>query len=118
RAGQLVFTRMSIQAPNELYSYAWKDTQYCKSANSATGCPYAKSITRVNDPILSQVQMPPLEYFWFPGANGDKVQGFLVKPLNFDASKKYPLKFIVHGGPEVPEGDMWSYRWNPELFAA
>ena len=62
--------------------------------------------------------MPPLESFWFPGNNGDKVQGFLVKPPNFDASKKYPLKFIVHGGPQVPEGDMWSYRWNPELFAA
>ena len=62
--------------------------------------------------------MSPLESFWFTGANGDKVQGFLVKPPNFDASKKYPVKFLIHGGPQGAWGDDWSYRWNPELFAA
>jgi dipeptidyl aminopeptidase/acylaminoacyl peptidase len=62
--------------------------------------------------------MSPLESFWFTGAHGDKVQGFLVKPPNFDPNKKYPVKFIVHGGPEVPMGDEWTYRWNAELFAA
>jgi dipeptidyl aminopeptidase/acylaminoacyl peptidase len=62
--------------------------------------------------------MSPLESFWFEGAHGDKVQGFLVKPPNFDASKKYPVKFLIHGGPEGAWGDDWSYRWNPELFAA
>jgi dipeptidyl aminopeptidase/acylaminoacyl peptidase len=62
--------------------------------------------------------MSRLEHFWFPGANNDKVQGFLVKPPNFDASKKYPVKFLIHGGPQGAWGDDWSYRWNPELFAA
>jgi dipeptidyl aminopeptidase/acylaminoacyl peptidase len=62
--------------------------------------------------------MSPLESFWFEGAHGDKVQGFLVKPPNFDASKKYPVKFLIHGGPQGAWGDDWSYRWNPELFAA
>jgi dipeptidyl aminopeptidase/acylaminoacyl peptidase len=62
--------------------------------------------------------MSSLESFWFTGANNDKVQGFLAKPPNFDPNKKYPLKFIIHGGPEVPMGDQWSYRWNHELFAA
>ena len=62
--------------------------------------------------------MSPLEPFWFTGAGNDKVEGFLVRPPNFEQSKKYPVKFIVHGGPQVPEGDEWSYRWNPELFAA
>ena len=62
--------------------------------------------------------MSPLEPFWFTGAHGDKVQGFLVKPPNFDPSKKYPVKFLIHGGPEGAWGDDWSYRWNPELFAA
>ena len=62
--------------------------------------------------------MAVLESFWFRGALGDKVQGFLVTPPNFDPKKKYPLKFIIHGGPEVPMGDLWSYRWNAELFAA
>ncbi len=62
--------------------------------------------------------MSPLESFWFTGAHGDKVQGFLVKPPNFDASKKYPVKFLIHGGPQGAWGDDWSYRWNPELFAS
>ena len=46
------------------------------------------------------------------------MQGFLVKPPNFDANKKYPVKFLIHGGPQGAWGDDWSYRWNPELFAA
>ena len=62
--------------------------------------------------------MSPLESFWFAGAHGDKVQGFLVKPPNFDATKKYPVKFLIHGGPQGAWGDDWCYRWNPELFAA
>ena len=78
----------------------------------------ARQLTHLNDAVLSQVSRSPLESFWFPGASGDKVQGFLVKPPNFDPNKKYPLKFIIHGGPEVPMGDEWSYRWNFELFAA
>jgi dipeptidyl aminopeptidase/acylaminoacyl peptidase len=60
----------------------------------------------------------PLEDFWFYGANRDPVEGFLVKPPNFDPNKKYPVKFLIHGGPEGAWGDDWSYRWNPELFAA
>ena len=50
--------------------------------------------------------------------HGDKVEGFLVKPPNFDPRKKYPVKFLIHGGPQGAWGDDWCYRWNPELFAA
>jgi len=58
------------------------------------------------------------EPFSFTGAHGDWVEGFLVKPPNFDAGRKYPGKFLIHGGPQGAWGDDWSYRWNPELFAA
>jgi len=68
--------------------------------------------------LLSKVEMTRLESFWFTGAHNDKVEGFLVKPPNFDASKKYPVKFLIHGGPQGAWGDDWSYRWNPELFAS
>jgi dipeptidyl aminopeptidase/acylaminoacyl peptidase len=68
--------------------------------------------------MLSRVSMSPLESFSFTGAHNDKVEGFLVKPPNFEASKKYPVKFLIHGGPQGAWGDDWSYRWNPELFAA
>ncbi len=48
----------------------------------------------------------------------EDVQGFLVKPPGFDASKKYPLKFLIHGGPQGAWGNSWTYRWNAQLFAA
>ena len=50
--------------------------------------------------------------------SNDDVQGFMVKPPGFDPAKKYPLKFLIHGGPQGAWGNSWSYRWNAELFAA
>jgi len=125
----LVFTRMSISSPTELYSAAtaftvcevyWKDQKAPSPLYEVPDCQLSKAqpLTHINDPVLSQVAAPSLEPFWFKGAKGDKVQGFLVKPPNFDASKKYPVKFLIHGGPEGAWDDDWSYRWNPELFAA
>ncbi len=59
-----------------------------------------------------------MESFWFTAADGTKLQGFLIRPPGFDAAKKYPVKFLIHGGPQGTWGDDWSYRWNAELFAA
>jgi len=59
-----------------------------------------------------------MESFWFTAADGTKLQGFLIRPPGFDPAKKYPLKFLIHGGPQGNWGDSWSYRWNAELFAA
>jgi dipeptidyl aminopeptidase/acylaminoacyl peptidase len=124
----LIFSRMSIASPTEIYKAATGmpgcvDRQYDSSKppyKATRDCLLhpAERLTHLNDAILSQAAMSPLESFWFPGANGDKVQGFLVKPPNFDAGKKYPVKFLIHGGPQGAWGDDWSYRWNPELFAA
>jgi dipeptidyl aminopeptidase/acylaminoacyl peptidase len=104
----LLFTHMSLKAPNEIY----------KLAISKVPGQIEEAITHFNGAIFSSIEMSPLESFWFTGAHGDKVEGFLVKPPNFDPSKKYPVKFLIHGGPEGAWGDDWSYRWNPELFAA
>jgi dipeptidyl aminopeptidase/acylaminoacyl peptidase len=78
----------------------------------------AQQISHMNDAVLARVAMQPVEPFWFAGAGGTKTQGFLLKPPNFDQSKKYPVKFLIHGGPQGQWGDEWSYRWNAELFAA
>src|SRR5579872_2013126 len=127
----LLFTRMSVQSPNEIFSLqtnqSWlRETRGLPVVNCAyiNGkmvpdlCRAANPLTHFNDALLSQIDMSPLQPFWFTGAYGDRVQGFLVKPPNFNSNKKYPVKFIIHGGPEVPMGDEWSYRWNAELFAA
>ncbi|MGA3127936.1 MAG: S9 family peptidase [Candidatus Korobacteraceae bacterium] len=78
----------------------------------------ARQLTHVNDELLAQIQMQPIEWFWFTGSEKKQVQGFILKPPGFDPSKKYPVKFLIHGGPQGAWGDDWSYRWNPNLFAA
>ncbi len=101
----LVFTRLSAQAPNEVYKLE-------------IGSKQADQLSHMNDAVLAKVAMQPVEPFWFAGAGGAKVQGFLLKPPNFDKEKKYPVKFLIHGGPQGQWGDEWSFRWNAELFAA
>jgi len=75
-------------------------------------------LTHLNDALLAQLDLPKQESFWFTAEDGTKLQGFLIRPPGFDAAKKYPVKFLIHGGPQGAWGDAWSYRWNPELFAA
>ncbi len=118
KEGNLFFTGMSLDSPIEIYRASYNPLKEACTAFHDTGCQRPAGLTHINNQLLSQIAMSPLESFWFPGANGDKVQGFLVKPPNFDPSKKYPVKFLIHGGPQGAWGDDWSYRWNPELFAA
>jgi dipeptidyl aminopeptidase/acylaminoacyl peptidase len=101
----LVFTRLSVQAPNEVYKMDLDSKK-------------AEELSHLNDATLANVAMQPVESFWFAGAGGTKVQGFLVKPPRFNKEAKYPVKFLIHGGPQGQWGDEWSYRWNAELFAA
>jgi dipeptidyl aminopeptidase/acylaminoacyl peptidase len=127
----LVFTEMSVGYPVGIYAgsiESFREDVWLRDFNAVCGgkdlkdCSVLEAIgnplVHLNDSVLSQVSMSPLETFWFTGADNDKVQGWLIKPPNFDPNKKYPVKFIIHGGPEVPLGDEWSYRWNFELFAA
>jgi dipeptidyl aminopeptidase/acylaminoacyl peptidase len=79
---------------------------------------YGKDLTHTNDELLTQLDLNQFEDFDFKGAEGTKVEGFLVKPPNFDPAKKYPVKFLMHGGPQTAWGDAWSYRWNWELMAS
>lgn len=79
---------------------------------------YGPEITHINDALLTNLDAQAMDGFWFPSTDGTKIQGFIIRPPNFDPAKKYPLKFLIHGGPQGAWGDGWSYRWNPELFAA
>ncbi|MCX7610146.1 MAG: S9 family peptidase [Ignavibacterium sp.] len=77
-----------------------------------------KQITSINSDILSKLEMNPVETFWSVGANGDKVQSILVKPPFFDPSKKYPMIFLIHGGPQGAWEDNFHFRWNYQMFAS
>ncbi len=120
---RVLYTEMSTYAPTEIY---FRDAG---KEEPTTAHPAGTPLTHINDEALSHIDMSAgshadtsdfgnLGFFWFTGAHNDKVEGFLVKPPNFDAAKKYPVKFLIHGGPQGAWGDDWSYRWNPELFAA
>jgi dipeptidyl aminopeptidase/acylaminoacyl peptidase len=78
----------------------------------------ANQLTSLNTELWLQLDESKLESFWFTAADKTKLQGFLIRPPAFDPAKKYPVKFLIHGGPQGAWGDDWSYRWNPELFAA
>jgi dipeptidyl aminopeptidase/acylaminoacyl peptidase len=69
------------------------------------------------DPELAGLEDDSTTSFWFKNKDGDDIQTFVFLPTDFDPSKKYPLAFIVHGGPQVAQGDNWSTRWNLRLWA-
>ncbi|MCB9249781.1 MAG: S9 family peptidase [Ignavibacteriales bacterium] len=75
-------------------------------------------ITYVNSELLSKIEMNDVETFWAEGAQSAQVQSILVKPPFFDPSKKYPLMFLIHGGPQGHWEDDFHYRWNLQMFAA
>jgi dipeptidyl aminopeptidase/acylaminoacyl peptidase len=80
--------------------------------------PAPTQITHDNDALLSSITMGATSDIWYTGADGVQVQALIVRPPNFDASKKYPAVVLIHGGPQGNWTDAWSYRWNPQMFAA
>lgn len=71
------------------------------------------NLTKANAPI----NLAKAEDVDWTGAMGAKVHGFLLKPMNYDAKKKYPMIVLIHGGPQGAWNDSWSYRWNPQMYA-
>jgi dipeptidyl aminopeptidase/acylaminoacyl peptidase len=130
----LVATKMKLDQPSEVFVLSVNnpatslDTVEIKpkrgqpvsprSSGSANAYVSQRQLTDVNAQIVMRLDLPEMERFWFMGAEAAKVQGFILKPPNFDEDKKYPVKFLIHGGPQGAWGDAWSYRWNPELMAA
>ncbi|OGU28291.1 MAG: dipeptidyl aminopeptidase [Ignavibacteria bacterium GWA2_35_9] len=102
----LFFLKQRSDLPDEIFSL------------STDGKNILKQITFLNKDLLSQVEFEPLETFWCEGANGDKVQSILIKPPFFDPNKKYPMIFLIHGGPQGHWADDFHYRWDIQLFAS
>jgi dipeptidyl aminopeptidase/acylaminoacyl peptidase len=75
-------------------------------------------LTRFNAPRVAQLDLPPLESFWFTSTRGKRIHNFLVRPPGFDAAKKYPLVVVIHGGPNSMWRDQFIVRWNYHLLAA
>ena len=101
----LIIARQAVNMPTELYRFNIRKRQLTP-------------LTFTNQALLAQLEMKPLEDYWFTGANGDSVHLLMVKPPFFDPDKKYPLISLIHGGPQGAWGDDFHYRWNAEMFAA
>jgi dipeptidyl aminopeptidase/acylaminoacyl peptidase len=129
---RIVATKVKVDAPAEAYlvhynfvpetppsdQYAMQ-TRTGKITISETETGEEESwVTHINDDLVASLDLPKMQDFWFTATDGTKLQGFVIPPPGFDAKKKYPVKFLIHGGPQGAWGDSWSYRWNAELFAA
>ena len=101
----LYFLKQALNRPNDVWSLDLKTKTLGQ-------------LTKVNADLLAGLDMNPAEEFWYDGAAGDKVHGFLLKPPAFDPSKEYPLLMLIHGGPQGSFGDDFHYRWNAQMFAA
>ena len=77
-----------------------------------------EQITNINKELVTQLEFNEPETFWSDGADGAKVQSILIKPPFFDPSQKYPMIFLIHGGPQGHWEEDFHYRWNLQMFAA
>jgi dipeptidyl aminopeptidase/acylaminoacyl peptidase len=102
---ELLFAKQTAAMPKEIFTYNLKTKNLTQK-------------TQLNKETLDNLELGKLEAFWFTGAKGDKVQGFLIKPPFFDKNKKYPAVELIHGGPQGAWGDDYHYRWNYQMFAS
>lgn len=99
-----IITWSDIATPPDLYV-----------ATNARSAP--RRLTQVNGTALAAHKFGEFEQFDFKGWNGEKVYGYVVKPHGFVAGRKYPIAFVVHGGPQVSFANQWNWRWNAQALA-
>ena len=102
--GSLVYVADSLAGPGQLYL--------------RDGAAEPLALTAIGKELFAEAPLAPAEQFSFAGWNGEAVHGYLVKPQNFVPGRKYPVAFLIHGGPHGNFGNTWSYRWNPQLWAS
>ena len=102
RRGNIV-ALASLNAPPDLFLIAPR------------GAP--QRLTAVNAALLDARYIAEFEQYKFKGANDETVSGYVMKPYGYVEGRKYPVAYIIHGGPQSTMGNAWSYRWNPKVFA-
>jgi len=103
-AGRIIFGLNNLKSPVEIYSVKADGTDL-------------RPLTRINAVKLAAARMGDFEPFSFKGWNEEIVYGYVVKPVDFDPARKYPVAFLIHGGPQGSFGNNFHYRWNPQAYA-
>jgi dipeptidyl aminopeptidase/acylaminoacyl peptidase len=101
---KIVFGRDTLRSPSDLFAMT------TDGSNSV-------QITSFNSKLLRAVAMGDFEFFDFPGWNDERVQGYVVKPYGFEPGRKYPVAFLIHGGPQGAMSNDFHYRWNPQTYS-
>ena len=101
---RLVYAHCHLKSPAELYSIAQEGRD-------------KETLTALNADRVAAADMGDYEQFSFKGWQGETVHGFVVKPVDFDPDKKYPVAFLIHGGPQGSFNNNFHYRWNPQAYA-
>ncbi|MEM1091838.1 MAG: S9 family peptidase [Pseudomonadota bacterium] len=102
--GMTVFASDSLASPSEIYALKDGESQ-------------PRQLTRLSQPQLADVEMGEYEQFSFAGARDETVYGWVVKPAGYQRGKRYPVAFLIHGGPQGSFGNHFHYRWNPQTYA-
>jgi dipeptidyl aminopeptidase/acylaminoacyl peptidase len=102
--GTVLFGLHSLLNPTELYSVGLDGKNL-------------RRITHINDTRVAAARFGKPEQFTFQGAKGETVYGYIVYPSDFNPAKKYPVAFLIHGGPQGSFGNDFHYRWNPQAYA-
>jgi dipeptidyl aminopeptidase/acylaminoacyl peptidase len=101
---RVVFARADLGGPADLYVVPLRGGR-------------EQRLTAVNQDLLGTRHMSHYEQFSFRGWNNETVYGYVVRPWAFEPGKRFPVAFVVHGGPEVSMQNLWTYRWNAQVFA-
>ncbi|HYB64801.1 MAG TPA: S9 family peptidase [Steroidobacteraceae bacterium] len=104
RRDSIVLSLGSLAGPADLYSLPARGDAPTR-------------LTDVNREPMAARRLGEFEQFNFKGWNDETVYGYVVKPYGFEPGKRYPVAFIVHGGPQGSMGNEWHYRWNMQVFA-
>jgi dipeptidyl aminopeptidase/acylaminoacyl peptidase len=100
----LVFGRDHLRSPVELFTVR-------PDGSGLT------QITHLNRDRLAAIVFGEPEQFSFASAGGEMVYGWLIKPAGWERGRKYPLAFLIHGGPQGSFNNEFHYRWNPQVYA-
>ncbi|HEY0976146.1 MAG TPA: S9 family peptidase [Flavobacteriales bacterium] len=106
-ANGFVFLKSNLNSPSQLFASKPKSAMIDEGATN---------LTAVNASLKNKV-FGAYEQFSFKGWNDETVHGYVIKPANYVEGRKYPVAFLIHGGPQGSFGDGWSFRWNPQTYA-
>jgi dipeptidyl aminopeptidase/acylaminoacyl peptidase len=110
-AGNSVIVQLeTLAGPAQLYRVP-------ASAAGADGVGAPEQLTHANAARLAATTMGEYEQFSFKGWNDETVHGYVVKPAGYEPGRKYPVAFIIHGGPQGSMGNDFHFRWNPQTYA-